>query len=160
MELRFAQLHVTILNFVLVVALAIVSAICVRDVIARAVSNEFDALGARRPAAPKVATGPSTRAYYYDAIVKRDIFNEVPQESGPVPVVVEDLHLKLIGTSLMSKSKAYAIVADQSGDQSLYRVGDDIPGVGRLVSVETNRAIIDHGGHRVAIEIPVSEIPG
>jgi len=43
MELRFAQLHVMILNFVLVVALAIVSAMCVRDVIARAVSNESDA---------------------------------------------------------------------------------------------------------------------
>jgi len=152
MELRFAQLHVTILNFVLVAALAIVSAMCVRDVIARAVSKESDAPVAAAGRAPKVATGPSTRADY-DAIVKRDIFNEVPQESGPAPVVVEDLHLKLIGTSLVSKSKAYAIVADQSGDQSLYRVGDDIPGVGRLVSVETNRAIIDHGGHRVAIEI-------
>src|SRR5208337_1341084 len=30
---------------------------------------------------------------------------------------------------------------------------------GKLVSVEVNRAIIDRGGHRVAIEIPSSDIP-
>jgi type II secretion system protein C len=157
MELRFTQVHVTILNFALVGALAIVSAMCVRDIIERTVSNEPDAAVAAS-AAPKVAAGVRTRAYY-DAIVKRDIFNAVPQESGPAPVVVEDLHLKLIGTSLLSKSKPYAIIEDPNGSQSLYQVGEDIPDGGRLVSVETNRAIIDRGGHHVAIEIPASEIP-
>jgi len=96
---------------------------------------------------------------YYDAIVKRDIFNEVPQESGAAPVVEEDLHLKLIGTSLQSKSKPYAIIEDQGNTGSLYQVGEDIPDAGKLVGVETNRAIIDRGGHRVAIEIPAEDIP-
>ena len=109
-------------------------------------------------AARKAAGGLRTRAYY-DAIVKRDIFNQVPQETGPAPVVEEDLHLKLIGTSLQSKSKPYAIIEDQTNNESLYQVGEDIPDAGKLVSVETNRAIIDRGGHRVAIEIPVSDIP-
>jgi hypothetical protein len=157
MELRFTQIHVTILNFVLVGALAIVSAMCVREIIERTTSNQADAPVAAS-AARKVHSGVRTRAYY-DVIVKRDIFNLVPQENGPAPVVVEDLHLKLIGTSLLSKSKPYAIVEDPNGSQSLYQVGEDIPDRGRLVSVETNRAIIDRGGHRVAIEIPVSEIP-
>ena len=156
MELRFTQLHVTILNFVLVGALALVSAMCVRDIIERTVSNEPEAPPALS-AAPKAAAGLRTRAYY-DAIVKRDIFNEVPQETGSVPVVAEDLHLKLIGTSLQSRSKPYAIVEDQNGVESLYQVGEDIPDAGRLVSVETNRAIIDRGGQRVAIEIPTSDL--
>ncbi len=155
MEIRFTQLHVTILNFVLVGALAIVSAMCVRDIIERSVSNE-PAAPAASSAAPKAA-GPHTRAYY-DAIVKRDIFNEVPQESGPAPVVEEDLHLKLIGTSLLSKSKPYVIVEDDHNTESLYQMGEDIPDAGKLVAVETNRAIIDRDGHRVAIEIPASEI--
>src|ERR1019366_2019957 len=108
MEIRFTQLHVTILNFVLVGALAIVSAMCVRNIVERAVSNEPEAPAAAS-AAPKAVGGVRTRAYY-DAIVKRDIFNRVPQQSGPAPVVEEDLHLKLIGTSQQSKSKPYAII--------------------------------------------------
>ena len=35
MQLRFSQIHVTILNFVLIAVLAIVSAMCVRDIIVR-----------------------------------------------------------------------------------------------------------------------------
>src|SRR5208282_4181482 len=141
MELRFTQLHVTILNFVLVGALAIVSAMCVRDIIEHSVSNEPDA-PAVSSAGPKAVTGVRARPYY-EAIVKRDIFNETPQEIAPAPVVQEDLHLKLIGTSLQSKSKPYAIIEDQTNTESLYQVGEDIPNAGKLVSVETNRAVID-----------------
>ena len=156
MQLRFSQIHVTILNFVLIAVLAIVSAMCVRDIIVRSVANEQDAPTA--PAARMASNGARARAYY-DQIVKRDIFNETPQESGPAPVVEEDLHLKLIGTSLLSKSKPYAIIEDPAGNESLYQVGEDIPDAGKLVSVETSRAIIDRGGHRVAIEIPSSDLP-
>jgi type II secretory pathway component PulC len=157
MQLRFSQIHVTILNFILIAGLAIVSAMCVRDIIVRTVSNEPDA-PSTTATTPKVATGVRTRAYY-DSIVKRDIFNATPQESGPAPVVEEDLHLKLIGTSLLSRSKPYAIIEDQAGNESLYQVGENIPDAGKLVNVETSRAIIDRGGHRVALEIPTSDIP-
>jgi len=156
MQLRFSQIHVTILNFVLIAVLAIVSAMCVRDIIVRNVSNEPDApvsIGVRNQ-----ITGVRTRPYY-DLIVKRDIFNETPQVSAPAPVVEEDLHLKLIGTSMLSKSKPYAIIEDPTGNESLYQVGENIPDAGKLVSVEVNRAIIDRGGHRVAIEIPSSDMP-
>src|ERR1700720_3779826 len=156
MQLRFSQIHVTILNFVLIAMLAIVSAMCVRDIIARSVSNERD--GTTLPSARVAADGTRTRPYY-DLIVKRDIFNETPQESGPAPVVEADLTIKLIGTSLLSRSKPYAIIEDATGNESLYQVGEDIPDAGKLMSVETNRAIIDRGGHRVALEIPSSEIP-
>jgi type II secretion system protein C len=157
MQLRFSQIHVTILNFVLVAALAIVSAMCVRDVIARSVSNDQDA-PAGAAFAPKATGGARTRAYY-DAIVKRDIFNETPQASGPAPVVEADLNLRLIGTSLASKSQPYAIIEDPAGNESLYQVGEDIPNAGKLVTVEVNRAIIDRNGHRVALEIPTSDMP-
>ncbi len=157
MKLRFTQIHVTILNFVLVGALAIVLAMCVRDVIERSVSNESD-VTAVSSATPKAAGGLRARAYY-DAIVKRDIFNEVPQETGPAPVVEEDLNIKLIGTSLLSKSKPYAIIEDQANNESLYQVGEDIPDAGKLVGVENGRAIIDRGGHRVALEIPAADLP-
>lgn len=156
MQLRFSQIHVTILNFVLIAVLAIVSAMCVRDIIARSVANEQDTPAA--PSARMASNGARARAYY-DLIVKRDIFNETPQESAPAAPVEEDLHLKLIGTSLLSRSKPYAIIEDPAGNESLYQVGEDIPDAGKLVGVETNRALIDRGGHRVAIEIPSSDLP-
>ena len=157
MQLRFSQIHVTILNFVLIAILAIVSAMCVRDIIVRRVSNEPDAPVSA--SAPNPVTGMRSRPYY-DLIAKRDIFNEAPQESGPAPVVEADLNLKLIGTSLISRSKPYAIIEDHDGNESLYQVGEDIPDAGKLVSVERNRAIIDRGnGRRVAIEIPTSDLP-
>lgn len=156
MQLRFSQIHVTILNFVLIAVLAIVSAMCVRDIIVRSVSNEPDAAA---PVSARSATTGMRARPYYDLIVKRDIFNETPQESGPAPVVEADLNLKLIGTSLVSRSKPYAIIEDPAGNETLYQVGEDIPDAGKLVSVETNRALIDRGGHRVAIEIPTSDIP-
>jgi len=157
MQLRFSQIHVTILNFVLIAALAIVSAMCVRDIIARSVAADND-VPASTSFEHKGMTGVRSRAYY-DTIVKRDIFNETPQEnSAPPPVVEADLNIKLIGTSLVSKSKPYAIIEDPAGNESLYQVGEDIPDAGKLVSVETNRAIIDRGGHRVSIEIPSSDI--
>ncbi|MGB8681681.1 MAG: type II secretion system protein GspC [Candidatus Binatus sp.] len=157
MQLRFSQIHVTILNFVLIAALAIVSAMCVRDIIARSVANEADTPASS--SARRAALGARTRTYY-DQIVKRDIFNETPQESGPAPAPVEeDLNIKLIGTSILSRSKPYAIIEDPTGEESLYQVGEDIPDAGKLVSVETSRAIIDRGGHRVAIEIPSADMP-
>lgn len=157
MELRFTQRHVTALNFVLIAGLAYFSAQCVNDIVKRTMSADKDA-PVEAAAAPRTDSGARTRAYY-DTIVKRDVFNLVPQNNAPAPVVAEDLHLKLLGTSLLSKSKPYAIIEDQTGNQSLYQVGEDIPDAGRLVSVETTRAIIDRGGHRVAIEIPQTEMP-
>jgi len=157
MELRFTQRHVTALNFLLIAALAYFAAQSVNDIVKRTISEDKDA-PVVASTAPRTSSGARTRAYY-DTIVKRDIFNLVPQNNAPAPVVAEDLHLKLLGTSLLSKSKPYAIIEDQSGNQSLYQVGEDIPDAGRLVSVEANRAIIDRGGRRVAIDIPASEIP-
>ena len=157
MELRFSQRHVTALNFLIIAALAYFAAQCVNDIVKRTMSTDSDAPVAAS-IAPRSASGVRTRTYY-DAVVKRDIFNLVPQDTAPAPVVAEDLHLKLLGTSLLSKSQPYAILEDQAGNQSLYQVGEDVPDAGRLVSVEANRVIIDRGGRRVAIDIPPSEIP-
>ncbi len=159
MELRLTQRHVTAINFLLIAGLAYFAAQCVNDVISRTISSDNIATPAAVAAAPRLATGLRPRAYY-DSIVKRDVFNLVPQEAAaPPPVVVEDLHLKLLGTSVLSKSKPYAVIEDQNGEQSLYQVGDDIPDAGTLVSVERTRAIIDHDGRRVALEMPTTEMP-
>jgi type II secretion system protein C len=92
----------------------------------------------------------------YSIIKRRDIFNLAPAPEIAAPIEQhEDLNITLLGTSHLSGgAREFAIVEDQTGNEELYRVGEIIPNVGRLVQVGKNRAIIDHNGRRVAIEIP------
>ena len=105
------------------------------------------------PGAVTDLTAPRPRAVY-NVIRERDIFNLAPAPEVSAPVEKEDLNIKLLGTShLTGGGRDFAIVGDQSGNQQLYRLGETIPSVGRLVQIGKNRAIIEHNGHRVVIEI-------
>src|SRR6202158_2010660 len=108
MELRFSQRHVTALNFLVIAALAYFAAQCVNDIVKRTMSTDNDAPVAES-IVPRPASGVRTRTYY-DTIVKRDIFNLVPQDTSPAPVVAEDVHLKLLSTSLLSRSEPFAVL--------------------------------------------------
>lgn len=109
-----------------------------------------------RPASPLGAARPRG---VYNAIVQRDVFNLVPAHIEAAPVETEDLKVTLLGTShLTGGGRAFAIFEDQAGSQQLYRTGETIPGVGKLVQVGKNRVIIDRNGHRVAVEIPKDDL--
>ncbi len=158
MEIRFTERHIMALNVLLVVILAYFAARSVNDIIAMRL--------APAPAAPSAShfvaqsgAGSHPRGYY-DAIVQRDIFNLVPQEQAPPPVVAEDLHLKLLGISLITGGKPFAIIEDRTGQQALYRVGEEIPAAGKLVEVDADRILIERAGHRVAVDLPKEEMPG
>jgi len=92
----------------------------------------------------------------YEPIVERDVFNAVKQSAPEEPVVESiDLHLKLIGTSHLGMAESFAIIEDSRNNlQSLYKLGTDVMDAGRLVTIEKERVIIDHGGRLVALEIP------
>src|SRR5262249_23640160 len=62
--------------------------------------------------------------------------------------------ITLIGTSHLSAGKAFIIIETSGGDQSLYRQGETIPHVGRVLSISRNEAVVLHNGHRVALKIP------
>jgi type II secretion system protein C len=102
-----------------------------------------------------VGSGLARPRAIYNIIKQRDIFNLAPATEVAAPVEKEDLNIKLLGTShLTGGARDFAIIEDQSGIQQLYRLGEMIPGVGRLTEIGKNRAIIEHNGRRVAIEIP------
>lgn len=109
-------------------------------------------------AAPGVETGAiaSRPRTAYNIIKERDVFNLAPAtEVAAPPVEKEELNVTLLGTSHLSRgAREFAIIEDQAGSQQLYRLGETIPNVGRLVQVGKNRAIVEHNGHRVALEIP------
>jgi len=91
----------------------------------------------------------------YNIIKERDVFNVAPAPEVSAPVEDETLSIKLLGTShLTGGARDFAIIEDDSGNQQLYRLGETIPNVGRLVQISKSRAIVVHNGHRVAIEIP------
>jgi len=95
----------------------------------------------------------------YNTIVQRDVFNLTSAPVEVAPVETEDLKITLLGTShLTGGGGAFAIFEDQAGSQQLYRQGEAIPGVGKLVQVGKNRVIIDRNGHRVAVEIPKDDM--
>jgi len=93
----------------------------------------------------------------YEPIVERDVFNSVKEAPAPEEPVVEDLdlHLKLIGTSHLSMAEPFAIIEDTRNQlQSLYQLNTQVADAGKLVTIEKERVLIDHGGHMVALEIP------
>jgi type II secretory pathway component PulC len=157
MELQLTERHIMALNALLVAALIYFAALAVNDVMG--IHHGADTAPVGRPHG-KVAsdiTANRTRAAY-QAIVERDIFNLPPPPAPPpAEVVVEDLHLTLIGVTQTTKGKPYAIIANQLGEQSVYQVGETIPDSGKLIKVEKNRAIIEHGGKDVALELPTDD---
>jgi general secretion pathway protein C len=94
---------------------------------------------------------------FYNAISQRDIFNLVPVTEAPAEVAT-NLHIKLLGTSTLSLSQPFIIVEDDNNhEQSLYRMGDEIPDAGKLVGVYKDHAIILHQGRRIKIEMPTDQ---
>lgn len=155
----FSKRYVVALNFILVAVAAYFAALAVNDVISMRFAPAAvapTALSESSLHAPAVRT----RAYYQE-IVARDIFNSRPAAPAPVAApVAQDLHLTLLGVSHLTKGGPYVVIENAQGQQSLYRVGDTIPGAGRLVSVLKDSAIIERNGHRVALKLPTNELPG
>jgi type II secretory pathway component PulC len=159
MELRLTDRHIMALNVLLVAVLAYFAALAVNDVLAMR-RPEADAPTVRVPgkAANNAFANRSRQAY--QAIVERDIFNLEAPPPPPVQIVVEDLHLTLVGVSQTTKGKPYAIISNSQGEQSVYRVGEMIPDSGKLLEVGKDRAIVEHNGKQVAIEIPSDDAGG
>ena len=156
MDFRFPQQYVAVLNLFLIgvtvyfLALAVTNGIKLH--LAKVEVSGISEAGGPKPLR-QAQTGPRPRAYY-DTIVRRDIFNRAPVAATPAPIQNENLDITLIGTSHRSSGKPYIIVETSDGEQSLYRQGETIPNVGRVLSISRNEAVVLHNGHRVALKIP------
>jgi len=158
MELHLSDRHIVALNLLLVTVLAYFAALALNDVVSlRHSSSDAPVMSLHTRVADDSVSRPRAD---YQAIVERDIFNiEVPPPP-PAPVVEEDLHLTLVGVSTATKGKPYAIVSDARGEQAVYRVGEVIPDSGKLLEVQKDRAIIEHNGKQVVLELPKEEMEG
>jgi type II secretory pathway component PulC len=158
MNHRLSERHIMVLNYFLITVLAYFAALAANDIMTgrSRTSEDFVARTVSRTA----DRTPNHSRTDYQAIVERDIFNLTPPPVVAPPPVIEDLHLSLIGISRMSKSKAFAIIQDQRGEQAVYRVGEMIPDSGKLIAVESDRAIVEHDGRKVTVALPADEISG
>jgi general secretion pathway protein C len=156
MTLRISERYVMALNLLLIAVLAYFLALSVNDIILGRVAG-----GARAPVPSLIGADPSAPVIrprsFYDAISRRDIFNLVPVTEAPAEVAT-NLHIRLLGTSSLTLSQPFIIVEDDNNhEQSLYRLGDEIPDAGKLVNVFKNHAIILHQGRRTKLEMPTDE---
>lgn len=156
MDFRFSQQYVAVLNLFLIGIIVYFLALAVSNGIklhlARTQVSSFSESN-RQKLFPRPQTGPQPRVYY-NTIVERDIFSRAPEAPAPAPVENEKLDITLIGTSHLSTGKPFIIIETSDGDQSLYRQGQTIPSVGRVLSISRNQAVVLHNGHRVALKIP------
>ncbi len=156
MTLRFSERYVMALNLLLIAILAYFLALSVNDVILGRVAGGATAHMPPLLGAAPVAPVARPRAFY-EAISRRDIFNLSPVIEAPAEVAT-NLHIKLLGTSTLTLSQPFIIVEDDNNhEQSLYRMGDDIPDAGELVGVFKDHAIILHQGHRIKLEMPADQ---
>jgi type II secretory pathway component PulC len=159
MELHLSDRHIVALNLLLVTVLAYFAALALNDVVGlRHASADSPAVNMRSMASDDASVN-RPRAEY-QMIVERDIFNIEAPPAAPPQVVEEDIHLTLVGVSQATKGKPYAIVADARGEQSVYRVGEIIPDTGKLLEVDKDRAIVEHDGKQVVLEIPQVDMGG
>jgi type II secretory pathway component PulC len=156
-ELRLSDRHIVALNVLLLTVLAYFAVVAGKDLLALRSSVVDAPLLSRRGRIANSSPANQSRAAY-QAIVDRDIFNLVPPLAPPPQVVAGDLHITLVGVSQASKGKPFAIVADEQGEQSVYRVGEIIHDSGKLLEVDKDRAIVEHGGKQVVLELPKDDM--
>ncbi len=158
MGFNLSERYVTALNVLLIAGIAYLAALSVNEIIAGRLSGTVRVA----PAAAPVALAP-VQTYnrdHYNEIVTRNIFErpQVAQPAAAPPPI--DLHLKLLGTSLQTKDKPWAIILDErNNQQSLYRLDDDIPDAGKLVTIEKSRVFVEVQGQRIALEVPANPTP-
>lgn len=160
MGFNISERYVIGLNVLLVALIAYLAARSVSDVIAlRLASSAVPAESGPVGATGGHAVGAHPRPYY-DAIVRRDMFNLAPAPVAAVaPAEDEDLQLTLLGTSHLTEGKPFAIIQNSTQNQSLYRLGDTIPNAGKLIEVTKDRVVVLHNGHRVAVEMTHQGMP-
>ena len=96
----------------------------------------------------------------YDAITNAHLFGSATDTAEPIIQDTEDapdtrLNLSLRATIAATDNQiAHAIIADGSGKENVYFVGDAIPGGAKLHRVDVERVILNRGGVMEALRLP------
>ena len=76
-------------------------------------------------------------------------------EAPPPPASVTPLNLRLVGVFFIERGgKALALIAEGSGLERSYRIGEELPGGARLDRIQRDSVIISHGGQQETLNLP------
>jgi general secretion pathway protein C len=148
------------LNLLLGIILVISILFLVRDVI----SNHFEKKSSLKKDAGAssgvAAIQRKMQFLEYAPLMKNNPFGisggEIKLLTSSAPANAQPVNLILIGTVAGPKVLSYAVFKDAAGIQEVFRVGENIYGMGRLYSVKNDRALIRQG--EKITEIPIEDI--
>ena len=124
------------------------------------------------PAPELLATGSekarpvraAPRADHAARIVNAHLFGKAesanPVAAAPAEVPETRLNLTLRGVLAAPGDQAFALIASGSGPESLYQVGDPLPGGARLKEVLADRVVLERNGQLETLKLPREEMPG
>lgn len=77
-------------------------------------------------------------------------------ETQPAPTPVTPLNLRLVGVFLTEQraDRALALIAEGTGVERSYRVGESLPGGARLDQVQRNSVVVSRNGQQEVLNLP------
>lgn len=115
------------------------------------------ALSAPEPATGEVA---SASRVDYAAMAAWRLFGrletERPVEAPPTPLPITPLNLRLVGVFFIERDndRALALIAEGSGQERGYRVGESLPGGARLDRVQRDHVVVSRNGRQEVLNLP------
>jgi general secretion pathway protein C len=146
----------TVVNVLMGLLLLSAALLLVRDLL----SLTLSAKGQSPTMEGKVQDHSGHRLQDFSAIMNNNPFGfpagELKPLGGPAGPSISQTDLSLIGTISGLGDRSYAIFSDKAGKQDLFRVGEDVFGLGKLVKVGKDSVVIMSKGRRV--ELPFADM--
>lgn len=145
------------LNALLAVMLTLTVLLLVRDVTSVVFASRVKA----PPSGKRAAVTARHSLLDYAGILKNNPFGFPAGELTPLSASVKgpavpQTDVSLVGTVAGRRELSYAVFAEKSGKQQIFRVGEDVFGLGTLDKVEKNRVLLSSHGRKT--EIPLADI--
>lgn len=145
-----------IFNVLIALSLLVITLFFTRDIL----SSSFKKTEKTVPPSPAGVQKVKKGLQEYAGVLRNNPFGfpggqlkelSAAKEGGPSPS-----DLTLIGTIAGLPVHSYAIFADKSGRQEVFKVGESVFGAGKLKRVEKDRVVISESGRDV--KIPIAEL--
>ncbi|MBL8251420.1 MAG: hypothetical protein JNK31_07110 [Candidatus Competibacter sp.] len=154
----WARPAVRVVNALLVVALAYALAELTAAMIWNRLPLPINTVASVGPGALS-GDKPAVQTADYAAVSNLHLFGRanVPQPVEAPPPQVESTppNLRLVGVFFMERgAKALALIAEGTGLERSYRVGEALPGGARLDQIQRDSVVVSHGGQQQTLNLP------
>lgn len=109
---------------------------------------------------PSASAGIDTPPMDYTAIAAWRLFGRLEAgrtvEAPPAPLPVTPLNLRLVGVFFIERgsARALALIADGSGPERGYHIGEPLPGGARLERVQRDHVVVSRNGRQEVLNLP------